>query len=281
MSEQPIEDTHTPDLEPVQGTPPAASPPQTKAAGSSDCPWTLGDFFLFLALTFTAFLFILISFIIGISIFSATVEGAPDIEKILRNPLVNLLVGVVLHGAVFSLLYLLTVVRRRSSFWPAVKLRKTPSHLLQTAALGGIFLAVVVQFTPPIFEDQDPFPLKELFSSPASAYALSLFAVTLAPFMEELIFRGFMFSIFESRFGITGAVVSTATLFWAIHVPQYWSSWNHLLLISIVALALSGLRAWAGSLLPCIIMHTIYNLVVVLFLYEATDRFRNLLALIG
>ena len=80
----------------------------------ADCPWTLGDFFLFLALTFAAFLFILISFIIGISIFAATVEGAPDIEKIFRSPLVNLLVGVVLHGAVFSLLYLLTVVPRRS-----------------------------------------------------------------------------------------------------------------------------------------------------------------------
>ena len=273
-------ETGTPDSVLAQDISPA-SPSPTGETSDAPCPWTLGDFFLFLALVFGAFLFVLIVFIVVISVYVAVVEGAPDAKELFLNPFVNLLVSVLLQGAVFGLLYLLTVVRHRSPFWPAVKLQNTPSHFLQAAALGGILLAVAVQFTPPLFEGQDPFPLKEFFSSPAAAYALSFFAVTAAPFMEELVFRGFMFRIFESRFGITGAVVSTAILFWAIHVPQYWNSWNHLLLISFVALALSGLRAWTGSLLPCIVMHTVYNFMVVLFFYEATDRFKNLPAFIG
>ena len=65
MSEQPIEDTNTPDLEPVQDTPSAASPPQTEAAGSSDCPWTLIDFFLFILLVFVTYFFSFAGFLLG------------------------------------------------------------------------------------------------------------------------------------------------------------------------------------------------------------------------
>ena len=281
MSEQPIEDTNTPDLEPVQDTPSAAPPPQTEAAGPSDCPWTLIDFFLFILLVFVTYFFSFAGFLLGFLFLGSAVGGSSGIEQVLKNPFFLIGFHVFFNVVIFGLLYLLTVVRRSSPLWPALKLHRTPAKWLQIGTLGGVLLGVGVQFAPVLLPDQESFPLKELFSTPASAYTLSLFAVTLAPFMEELIFRGFMFRIFNSRFGVYAAVLITAVLFWSIHLPQYWNAWNHLLLLAIVALALSGLRAWAGSLLPCIMMHTVYNLVVVLFLYEATDRFRKLPALIG
>ena len=129
--------------------------------------------------------------------------------------------------------------------------------------------------------DKETFPLQDLFTSPGAAFAIAMFAVTLAPFMEELIFRGFIFAILEKTFGVTTAVVTSATLFALSHVPEYWGAWNHVLLVSLVGLVLSLTRARTGSVTPSIVMHTAYNFVLVIILYFETDKFQKLAVTFG
>ncbi len=48
-------------------------------------------------------------------------------------------------------------------------------------------------------------------------------------------------------------------LFAIVHVPQYWGSPATIVLICILSLVLTLIRVQTGNLLPCIIMHTIFN----------------------
>jgi hypothetical protein len=94
--------------------------------------------------------------------------------------------------------------------------------------------------------------------------------------MEEMIFRGILFGIFESQSGLVFAIVTTAILFGGLHVPEYWGAWNHMLLIFVVGLVFSIARGLSGSLAPSVFLHVGYNGSMMLALFVSTAHFRNL-----
>jgi hypothetical protein len=99
--------------------------------------------------------------------------------------------------------------------------------------------------------------------------------------MEELIFRGLLFGIFESQVGLHFAIVTTAILFGGLHVPEYWGAWNHMFLIFLVGLVFSLARGLSGSLAPSVFLHMGYNWSMMIALFMATAHFRNMSALLG
>jgi CAAX protease family protein len=182
----------------------------------------------------------------------------------------------VLYLFLFGAIYGLVALRGRLPFWRAMNWRKLPLGKGMAYFAGGLVLGLAVQFAPTIFPDRAQFPLQQLFSSPAVAYALGGFAVILAPFMEELVFRGVLFAIFEDQLGMPFAIVTTAVLFTALHIPEYFGAWNHLFLLLIVGLVFSFARGLTKSLAPSVFLHTAYNFCQVVLLFIATDHFRNL-----
>jgi CAAX protease family protein len=115
-----------------------------------------------------------------------------------------------------------------------------------------------------------------MFSSPLAAYAVAAFAIFIAPFMEELIFRGVLFAIFERQVNLMFAITITALLFAALHIPEYRGAWNHLLLILLVGGVFSVTRGLTRSLAPSVILHFAYNLSLIGGLYFQTQHFRTL-----
>ena len=107
--------------------------------------------------------------------------------------------------------------------------------------------------------DRQSFPLEQFFNSRTSAVAIGVFAISVAPVVEEVVFRGLLFAIFENRVGMRFAVVTTAVLFAGLHVPEYWHAWNHLIMILVVGIVLSLVRGITGSLAPSIFLHIGYN----------------------
>ena len=81
--------------------------------------------------------------------------------------------------------------------------------------------------------------MKKCSPRPAAAYALGAFAVLIAPFMEELIFRGVLFAFFERLIGLRSTVVASALLFAALHYFEYQGAWTHLGMILAVGLVFS------------------------------------------
>lgn len=197
------------------------------------------------------------------------------------NAFFALALQVIFYVPLFLFIVLLVVVRYRQRFWEGIRWFKPTRHGALQLFFGGVFLAFGVLAGSAFLPDHTPFPLEKLFSSPGSAYALGAFAVLIAPFMEELVFRGVFFSFFEHRVGLGFAVAGTAVLFAATHIPEYWGAWSHVLMILVVGVVFSLARGITGSLVPSVILHTAYNATLMSGLFLGTHYFRNLQALVA
>jgi membrane protease YdiL (CAAX protease family) len=96
-------------------------------------------------------------------------------------------------------------------------------------------------------------------SSTAARYTTVIIATATAPLVEELIYRGVLYSALQRAIGTLWAVVGVMVLFTVVHVPQYWGNVGVISTIGILSLFLTVVRAWTGRLLPCIIIHTVFN----------------------
>ncbi|NLN75823.1 MAG: CPBP family intramembrane metalloprotease [Armatimonadetes bacterium] len=99
-------------------------------------------------------------------------------------------------------------------------------------------------------------PFGEIISGGGAAQIALVFlaASVVAPIVEETFYRGVLYSAFRSRMGVWGSAVICSALFAVIHPLP-----GGLLPIFALAMVLAVLRERAGSLLPCIVCHCLYN----------------------
>jgi len=186
----------------------------------------------------------------------------------------------VLMQTLWEVLWLLFIyhtvaTKYRRPFWEAIPWRKTGQQA-SGYLLGGFALAAMAQGLFHIFPSDKHLPIERLFTSAASAYLLAIFGICVAPFIEELVFRGFFYPVFERRWGMLWAVLLTAGLFASIHAPQLGGGWAEITAIFGVGVALSYTRGKSGSLAPSYWMHLAYNASLFVSLYLTTDQFRTL-----
>lgn len=115
--------------------------------------------------------------------------------------------------------------------------------------------AVVMSFFPEADNDL----LRIVRSSRAAVFVIAALATFTAPLVEEVVYRGILYSAFQRSFGIVIAVVVVTALFALVHFPQYWPSYSTLFLLTLLSLILTMVRVRTGNILPCIILHTIFN----------------------
>ncbi len=123
--------------------------------------------------------------------------------------------------------------------------------------IAGFFsvAAVVAHFIPP----QENELTRILQSSRAAVFVVAFMATFTAPIVEEVIYRGILYSAFQRKFGVAAAVFIVTALFALVHVPQYYESISTIILICLLSLVLTLIRVKSDNLLPCIILHTIFN----------------------
>ncbi len=256
-----------PDWTQAPHEPPSQPPPKL---------WGFRDLFFFVAFAFLALPMAYLATLGGYFLLKSSLGLRIPLIALQDNPFFLLSLQTAFYGLLLGYIYFLVVVSYRQPFWRALRWRHPTGRQAAGFLLGGIVLAFAVRITPTLLPERQNFPLERLFTSPAAAYAVGAFAILVAPFMEELIFRGLFFSILEHRRGVVLAVVITALLFAGLHVPEYWRAWNHVLMIVVVGFAFSLARGLTGSLAPSVVLHLAYNASQMTFLFFDTDRFRNL-----
>ena len=120
---------------------------------------------------------------------------------------------------------------------------------------------------------------KILESSRAAVLLVAFFATFTAPLVEEVVYRGILYSAFQRRLGVAWAVVAATFLFALVHVPQYSNDgvpdFVSISVILLLSLVLTLVRVFSNNLLPCIVLHTVFNgiqsLILVLQPYLPTD----------
>ncbi len=237
-------------------------------------PWTVRNLLVLLGCGFLALLAANILALTGYMLLAPARDWKNAEAALRHNAFFHLGLLAIFHALFLGVMYLFLAVNHRLPFWESLKWRRLPARMAAWCFLGGVALAILIQFAPPLLPSSHDFPLQKLFNSPAAGYAIAIFAVLLAPFMEELIFRGLLFAFFERLAGVTMAVIGTAALFAGLHVSQYWGAWNHVVLVSLVGVTFSIVRGVTGSVTPSYILHVAYNATLVAGLYVQTDRFR-------
>ncbi len=91
---------------------------------------------------------------------------------------------------------------------------------------------------------------------------LTLMIVLLAPFVEELLFRGVLLAGFSERLPLRWAVALSVLLFAFAHLPDTGGHWQVLPGLLALAFGLVWLRLRSGSLLPSYVTHALYNAAV-------------------
>ncbi len=98
-----------------------------------------------------------------------------------------------------------------------------------------------------------------LDSSRAAALTLAFIAVATAPLIEEMIYRGLLYSALQRVIGRWFAIIVVAAMFAGLHVYQYRQNIGAILSISLLSLVLTYIRARTGRLLPCFVIHLVFN----------------------
>jgi membrane protease YdiL (CAAX protease family) len=91
---------------------------------------------------------------------------------------------------------------------------------------------------------------------------LAFALVVIAPLMEELLFRGFLFRGYAaSRLGVVGAILLTSVIWASMHI-QY--EIFYIVQIIVLGCVFGWIRWRSGSTLLTIILHAIVNLTALL-----------------
>jgi membrane protease YdiL (CAAX protease family) len=264
---------------PDHNIPQLVAPPEVPSlatAGPEPRRWRLTDLFFFLAF---AALWLLLSPLVtymGYAVLRPILGWHVGPAALQENAFFAVATQTIYYVPMLAGVYFLVVIHYEQPFWAGLKWKSLSWPRTAQWFMGGLVLALFTLLALAALPDKGSFPMEQLFTSPQAAYAVGGFAVLVAPFMEELIFRGVLFAFLENLAGLPFAIVSTALLFAGLHVPEYWGAWHHAALILLVGLVFSSARGVTGSLAPSVILHLAYNATVMIGLFIGTQHFRGI-----
>ena len=229
----------------------------------------------------------------GISSFS---QAATDFRYTLSSQAAQYLISFAACLVVFPIIW-------RKPFFEGVHWRGSfaleRSGRLVSAAVLCFFVAMINGMLMP---GPTNAPIDELFRTPGAAWVLFAFGVTLAPFFEEMAFRGFLLPSLCTAYDwtvehITGtprrpldedgspqwtlpamlvASVITSIPFALMHGSQTSWSLGPFLLLIFVSLVLCWVRLSTRSLAASTMVHACYNFMLFSFMLLGTGGFKHL-----
>jgi len=236
----------------------------------NDPPWTLLDVLRLAIITGVA----IMAFSVIAMMAVTGVVGRQAAAEMARNP--KLVVPAQLAAYLVVLAFMNVLVRSYGgSFWKSIHWNWPGSSWIGYVTLG-VALAVLVQSASLFLPIPKSLPIESYFRDAAGTWLMAAFGVSIAPLAEELFFRGFLYPALSRKTGAALAIFLTALGFTLIHAPQLARAWAPLLLLLIVGLVLTWVRAHARSVGASFLVHFGYNATLFLLLYLGTDGFRRL-----
>jgi len=184
----------------MQIEPPAerlAIPPEARVnPGAENPPWSGLDLLLIaLVLLISLFFFSSISFVVILHSSHAPGFSAAELGRN-PGPLVIVPSMTLAYLAMFAAMYGVVTRRHRRPFWQAVRWR-WPSGWWFAYMAGGSALAVGLGALSRFLPIPKSLPMDRFFQDQLGAYLMMFFGVTVAPFAEEMLFRGFLYPVLD------------------------------------------------------------------------------------
>ncbi len=256
--------------------PPGATEPLSPAVPATpprDPVWSGWDVLLLAAV---ALLGIFLFSTIGVVLLVVKTPGHKPLDAGQVTP-IALMAQLLAYLVVVGVMYLVVVVRYRRKFWEAVRWRWPVETTAAPALLvAGAVIALLVQWLSAWLPVPKSLPIYEFLKDTSAAYLMAAFGTLVAPFVEEMFFRGFLYPVLARKAGVAAGVVLTSIGFALIHSSQLGGHWAPLLVLFIVGLTFTLARAWTGSVAVPFLLHLGYNGALFTLLYISTDRFRHM-----
>lgn len=251
---------------------------QPKPQMREDPPWGGWDLVFIVMVMFGSLVLCLIGIALAVKRFEYPNNG---FFQVMSFPLVQFGAQMSAYGVTLAFMFVTATRNSAGGFGQAIKW-SWPRSWAAFLGLGIVFaigLQVLAHFVPLPKENE----MEVFFQTPLRAWALSIFAVSFVPLMEELFFRGFLYPVLVRRAGIIVAIIITTLAFTSIHVPQladphmpFSSTWGAVLLIFIIGLGLTIVRAVKKSVASGVLMHMAYNGFTAVAAMIQTGGFRHL-----
>jgi membrane protease YdiL (CAAX protease family) len=251
---------------------PTLSDPAPSDPARNDPAWNGWDIVRLIVLTIVA---LFVGVFTALLIARWLVYPHTHVAEIARVPLVIVAGQSLAYLLILAYMYVLVTRERGRPDFLAALHWNWPSNIV-VCILAGFVLSLSLQMVAHFLPIPKDLPIDSFFRTPAEAWALGILSITLAPLMEELFFRGFLYPVLARRLGLPLAVLLTALGFALLHLAQLGSAWGPVLVIFLVGLVLTIVRAKTNSVAAGVLIHMAYNGTITVAMFAATDGFRHL-----
>lgn len=196
------------------------------------------------------------------------------LREVAEKPWLGLTAEFVGYLFVFVFMVMFIEGRYHVPFFQAIRWN-WPSRTWLFVGLGVVLL-IAIQVLGHFLPMPKEVPFDKFFANTRDAYLTSIFAISLGPFMEEVLFRGFLYPVLARRIGVVTSILITGIAFGLVHGVQLSFAWAPVLLIVIVGIVLTTVRATSKSVGASLTVHIAYNFTLSALTYAQTGGFHHL-----
>ena len=191
-------------------------------------------------------------------------SGALDMDlytEQVMGTLTNVMPYILIASGLLTILVFFIVAKiRKKKFTQTVGLTKFKGATIAPIILGGIGFNFAISYLMNLI----PFPESWIESYQASSsellggtgIALWISVVIMAPLVEELTFRGFMYTRLKQGMPKWIAIVVTSLIFGCVHGTIIWAMYTFVFSLALIAILERTKSTWA-----CVLFHMSFNLV--------------------
>lgn len=249
---------------------PSPTPPAFIPKANENPIWSGWDVLVIAAVTLGILFLVQIAVVFGARRVAYPHESWVDVAQ---KPILALISELVAYAVVAVYMFLLLEGKYHTRFWPSIRWNWPGIAGVNLVGIGVLMLGfdMLGRFLP--MPKSTPFD--QFFDRPLDAYLTVAFAITFGPLMEEIFFRGFLYPVLARRMGAFWGIVFTALPFGAMHYLQY-RSWSAVLIIVLVGVVLTTIRAVTKSVASSFLAHVGYNGTLMVLAAVATDGFKHM-----
>lgn len=226
------------------------------AETNNNVPWSVWD-----AIYIMVFIFF-------VSLLISGVISYLNIDK--ENLLLNIIVQITLPAISLFCIYLTLTKFYKIPFLSSLGLTINKENIKKHIT-SGVFISFIIFFFSVIISITTFVVTNKIIENPYKEYTpsqmqiISLLSIFMAPFFEEIFFRGFMQPAACKSMGDIPGVFFVAVVFAFIH-QQYLANIPAMCIMLALSLVLGFSRLYLKSTVPCIIGHLLNNVYASLFL---------------
>jgi hypothetical protein len=223
-------------------------------------------------------------------------QASPDVAFMLGTQAVTYVTSFLVWLLVFPALW-------HEKFFSGIQWRAAAALRWRWRLLAAAFACLLLAFLDAVFlPGPENAPIDQVFMVPGAAWLMFAFGTTLAPFIEEMVFRGFLLPAFSTAWDwaveqirhrpapwpdpergtvwslpamIVGSVL-TSIPFALMHAEQTGNSLGPFVLLFCVSMILCWVRLSTRSLAASTIVHACYNLLLFSLMLLGTGGFKHM-----